>query len=281
MSADITAIILTKNESKNIKDCIESISSLVKRIVVVDSGSVDNTVEISKSMGAEVFFHCFENYSNQFNWGIDNVGVSTAWILRIDADERFTKELCSEIDDLIENPKGDNTNGIILEAKLFFMGKWIKHGGSKKRKLMLFKTGFGRIEDRMMDEHTILFAGKSINAKEKFLHYDFKDLNFFVDKLNWYATREVKDFNVYLANNSTYNHSLFDKKITSTRKMKYGFYYKLPLFFRTWLLFIYFYYFKLGFLDGVEGYIYHYLYQRWYRLLVDAKIYEERQKRRS
>ena len=59
------------------------------------------------------------------------------------------------------------------------------------------------------------------------------------------------------------------------RKRKFGFYYKLPLFVRSWLLFIYNYIFRLGFLDGKEGFIYNYMYHRWYRTLVDSKIYEQ------
>ena len=157
------------------------------------------------------------------------------------------------------------------------MGKKIKYGGPKKRKLMVFKTGIGRIEDRNMDEHTILKKGDSIAAKEKFLHYDFKNLTFFIDKLNWYASREVLDYFDYI--NQDLDENLKDKEILSTRKKKFGFYYKFPMFIRSWLLFIYFYIFRLGFLDGKEGFIYHYLYQRWYRMLVDAKIYEKIQKK--
>lgn len=77
---DITAIILTKNEEVNIKRCIESIIGLADRIVVVDSGSTDSTVEIAKSMGAEIFKHePFEHYAKQFNWALDNVNIKTKW----------------------------------------------------------------------------------------------------------------------------------------------------------------------------------------------------------
>ena len=78
-----------------------------------------------------------------------------------------------------------------MEASLFFMGREMKHGGPQKRKLMLFKTGMARIEDRKMGEHTILSSGCAVDCKEKFLHYDFKDMTFWINKLNWYATREM------------------------------------------------------------------------------------------
>ena len=83
---DLTAIVLTKNEEKNIVDCIQSLKGFAKRVVVVDSGSTDATVELAKELGAEVYTHAFENYARQFNWGIENTNIDTKWILRLDAD---------------------------------------------------------------------------------------------------------------------------------------------------------------------------------------------------
>ncbi|GKU31639.1 glycosyltransferase family 2 protein [Clostridium folliculivorans] len=270
---DLTAIILTKNESKNIVDCLKSIKGFAKRAVVVDSGSTDDTIEIAKNLNANVYFHKFENYARQFNWAIDNTNIDTKWTLRLDADERLTPLLCKELEQLMEQHDNDDVNGITMEAWYYFLGRCIKHGGSKKRKLMVFKTGIGRIEDRKMDEHTILSTGRSVATKERFLHYDFRNIDYFISKMNWYATREMQDYFEFLENTS--QDKLNDKSIGETRKKKFGVYYRFPIFFRSWLLFIYFYIFKLGFLDGKEGFIYHYMYQRWYRCLVDAKIYEQ------
>lgn len=266
----LTTIILTKNEEKNISDCIQSITGFSERIIIIDSGSTDKTCEIAKSLGAEVYEHKFENYAKQFNWGLDNLNISTKWTLRLDADERFTPELCNELEKLMKKHENDNVNGFILQAWLYFMGKKLKYGGSRKKKLMVFKTGIGRIENRKMDEHTILNNGTAIEIKNKFLHYDYKDLTSYINKLNWYATREMQDY--FERKNEKFDGS--NKEINSMRKKKFGFYYKFPLFIRAWLLFVYQYYIKLGFLNGKEGYIYTYMYSRFYRTLVDAKIYE-------
>ena len=150
--ADITAIILTKNEEKNLPDCLRSIKGFCSRAVVVDCGSTDRTVEIAKEMGADVYFHEFEYYARQFNWGIDNCDIKTEWTMRLDADERVTPEVVKECEALIAEGK---VNGITMEATYFFMGRAIDHGISKKRKLMLFRTGIGRIEDRRRDAHTV------------------------------------------------------------------------------------------------------------------------------
>ena len=270
---DVTAIILTKNEEKNIVDCLKSIDGFVKRAVIIDSGSTDETLELAKTFKfVDIFEHPFENYSKQFNWGIDNTNISTKWTLRLDADERFTPKLCEELREALKNHENDDVNGFVLEAWLFFMDKCLKHGGSRKKKLMIFKTGLGRIENRKMDEHTVLSTGKAIEIKEKFLHYDFKDLSTYVKKLNWYATREMQDYIEGTFPNEKFNAS--DKKISQMRSRKTK-YYKAPIFLRCWLYFFYTYFIGREFLNGKEGFIYSFLYHLYYRMLVDFKIYEQ------
>lgn len=270
---DVTFIILTKNEEINISDCLDSIMDFAKRIVLVDSGSTDRTCEIARKKGAEIFIHPFENYARQFNWAIDNVNISTKWTFRLDADERLTKEIKKELTYLMKKHCDDDVNGITMEAWMYFMGRKIKYGCHNKRKLMLFKTGIGRIEDCEMDEHTILLKGCSISCEERFIHYDFKDITQWINKMNWYATREMKDY--FRFKNGRKIDLNQDSIITKTRKLKYGIYYRFPMFVRSWILFMYYYIMKLGFLDGIEGFIYNYLYHRWYRILVDIKILEQ------
>lgn len=269
---DITAIILTKDESENIRDCINSVKDYIKRIVIVDSGSTDDTVKIAKELGADVYFNEFNYYAQQFNWAIDNCKINTEWTLRLDADERFTPSLFEEIKEILKTSNERGINGVTMEAWLYFMGKKLRYGASKKRKLMLFRTGKGRIEDRRRDAHTVISGGKTVSTREKFIHYDYKNLNNFIDKYNKYASREFKDYLDYLEGKDTKIST--DEKIQRTRENKFGIYYKAPSFIRARLWYIYNYYFKLGFLDGREGQIYHYLECYWYRYLVDAIIFE-------
>ncbi len=273
---DVTIVVLTKNEEVNLPDCLESCKGFAKRVVVVDSGSTDRTVDIAKEYGADVYVHPFENYARQFNWGLDHTDIQTKWTFRLDADERLTSALCAELEELTELHKDDQVNGITMEAWLYFMGRKIKHGCHNKRKLMLFKTGIGRIEDRKMDEHTILSEGESISCKERFIHYDFKNMTHWINKMNWYATREMQDYMEFIEGKNAGISKKDDAAISGMRKKKFGIYYKFPLFKRSWLLFIYYYIFRLGFLDGKEGFVYHYMYHRWYRTLVDAKILEQK-----
>lgn len=271
---DVTIIILTKNEEVNLPDCLESVKGFAKRCVVVDSGSTDQTESIAKKYSADFYYHPFENYARQFNWALDNTNISTKWTFRLDADERLTPTLCEELTQLMEQHADDDVTGFSMEASLFFMGKEMKHGGPQKRKLMLFKTGMARIEDRKMDEHTILSSGIAIDCKEKFLHYDYKDMSFWINKLNWYATREMQDYFEFI-NGKEASINANDKEINKIRNKKFGVYYKFPKFLRCWLMFAYAYIFQLGFLDGKEGFIYHWTYHRFYRTLVDCKILEQ------
>ncbi|OAA86968.1 glycosyltransferase family 2 protein [Clostridium ljungdahlii] len=262
---DITAIILTRNEESNIKLCIDSIRHIVKRIVVVDSYSEDNTVDIAQKLGAEVYQHEFYNYAKQYMYAVDIANVCTKWILRIDADERLTLESAQELEKLCRENLETDVNGIMLRFCINFLGREIRHGGMYPwKKLSVYKTGVGNIENRNMDEHIILQYGKVIEAAEDSKHLPFKGLTFFTSKSNWYSTREAMDF--------------FDsKKGTNMDKktwVKMNIYYKLPIGFRSWIYYIYRYYFRLGFLDGKEGKIFVFLTAYWYRFLVDAKIFE-------
>ena len=270
--SDLTVIILTMNEGKNIYKCIDSVRSFAKRIVVIDSGSTDDTVEIDKKLNVDLYFHEFKDYSSQFNWGLDNTGIDTLWVLRLDADEVITPELKTEMILEMEKHKSDDINGMILKLKQSFLGRWLKYGGTYPfEKLMLFKYGIGRIEVRKMDEHTILKEGKTIILKNDALHYDFRNISYYIHKHNWYATREAQD---YIENNMFNSASNLEKGQLRGRRRQKVFYYKLPKFVRAFAIFLFRYFFQLGFLDGKEGFIYHILENFWYRFLVDIKIYE-------
>lgn len=266
---DITAIILTKNEKKNIVDCINAIKSIVDRIVVVDSYSKDNTVSLAEELGVEVFQHAFEGYSKQYKYAVEIAEVKTTWILRIDADERIDEKQAKEIIRLTTKNKHTDVTGIVLCYRIDFMGKLLKYGGAYPwKKLAVYKTGVGDIETRNMDEHIILKYGRTIENKYPGIHYSYRDLTFQTDKQNWYSTREMMDY-IEQENNVSN-----DKSFRTYIKMNV--YYKLPMGFRSWLFYMYRLYIKLGFLDGKEGRIYAFLGTYFYRYLVDAKIYEQK-----
>ena len=258
----ITTIILTKNEEKNIEAAIESVRKIAGRIIVVDSGSTDNTRVIAEKAGVEVFSHEWQGHAAQFNWALDNCGIDTEWVFRLDADERVSEELSEEI--LRVLPTSQGVDGYSMRWRIYFMGKQIKHGGTHKPYfLRLFRFGKGRVENRLMDEH-IRVHGAVVRLKNDLIHYDYKGLNAWLTKHIGYSDLELR--------------SMQQEGFDGDQARKRSMYYRLPPFFRARLYYWYRYYLQLGFLDGREGKIFLYLQSYWYRFLIDAKLYEKNKK---
>lgn len=272
---DLTTIILTFNEAKNIKDCIESVKPISKRIIVVDSFSTDNTIKIAEGLGAEVYTREFVSQADQFQFALDNYEIKTKWIMKFDADERLTTDSRNEIKEICIKNMDTNINGIVLRFEVTFLGKKLKYGGIYPfRKLVVFKNGLGKVENKMMDEHIVIQDGESVKAQFDSLHEDYKDLFTWIDKHNKYSSREVLDFTSQDETNK--DSDLLNREAKVKRFLKYNIYYKLPMGIRAKLYYYYRYYILQGFRDGKEGQIFAFLQAYWYRYLVDAKIYERR-----
>jgi glycosyltransferase involved in cell wall biosynthesis len=279
---DLTVVILTKNEENNLRKCIDSFDGIAKRFVIVDSYSNDGTKDLCEELSKQVNLNFYENkfidYATQLNWGLTETNINTEWSMRMDADEELTTELVRELKENL-NKVNENITGIVLKRRTYFMGRWIKHGGVYPTKLLrIFRTGKAFCELKIMDEHMILTEGESIEFKYDFKDFNTKDLEWWIHKHNWYSNREVLDYQknvIYDVNsNEIINGDIKKGQAERKRLIKNKGYYKLPLFFRAKIYFIYRYYVRLGFLDGMEGKIYHFLQGYWYRFLVDAKIFE-------
>ncbi|MFQ4140795.1 glycosyltransferase family 2 protein [Chlorogloeopsis sp. ULAP02] len=273
----LSVIILTKNEELNLPTCLGSLQKLNAKIFIVDSGSTDRTVEIAQKAGCQVFNHPFENQAKQLNWAIENLPITTNWIMRLDADERLTPELVEELESIL--PKTSNgITGYQVKRRVFFMGRWMRHGGYYPTWLLrIWRNGTGTCEQRWMDEHMILSKGKIANLQHDIIDENQKGLSFWTDKHNRYAEREVKD----ILNISVEQDDFLLKKgqfsqASQRRWVKKNLYARSPLFLRAFLYFLLRYIVGLGFLDGKEGLIFHVLQGFWYRFLIDAKIYELR-----
>lgn len=274
---NLTIIILTKNEEQNLKKCITSFKSIVQRVVIIDSYSTDDTVDLAKSLGADVYEHPFENHAAQFNWALSNIDIQTEWVMKVDADEEFTPELADEIEQKLDTLPA-NVNGVILRRRVYFMGKWLKHGGKYPELLLrIFRVGHGMSEMKLMDEHLIVTNGDVVTFKNDFLDNNNKSLEWWINKHNWYSNKEVLDQQIksdIVNGEESIEETSTSLQAKVKRFVKNHGYYSLPKFFRAHLYFVYRYYFRFGFLDGTEGKIYTFLQAYWYRFLVDAKIYE-------
>jgi glycosyltransferase involved in cell wall biosynthesis len=270
----VTAIVMTYNEEINLPECLESIALFVDDIIIIDSFSSDKTLDIARSYTEKIHQHSFINQAKQFNWALANTEIKNEWILRLDADERWTPEGFAELREIV---MGGRADGVFVKMKIFFMGTWIRFGGFYPNNfLRVYKKTKGTIEDRWMDEH-IHVDGLTIESNIDVLEANYdrqKNLVLWTTKHNNYSTREAVEFLCQkhrLVQIETIG-NFFGNKIERKRWLKENFYFITPLFVRPFLYFIYRYFFKLGFLDGKEGFVFHTLHAFWYRFLVDAKI---------
>jgi glycosyltransferase involved in cell wall biosynthesis len=271
----LSIIILTQNEAANLPTCLASLQPLNAETFIVDSGSLDQTIDIAKQAGCQVFTHPWENYAKQLNWALQNLPISTPWIMRLDADERLTPDLVEELQKLLPQTPEDIA-GYQVKRRVYFMGRWIRHGGYYPTWLLrVWRTSLGICEERWMDEHIILSQGKIANLKNDIIDENQKGLSFWTDKHNRYADREVKDLlDMTLSEQDELLRGEQFSQASQRRWVKENLYRRSPLFLRAFLYFLMRYIIGLGFLDGIEGLIFHFLQGCWYRFLVDAKIYE-------
>lgn len=276
--ADLAVIILTYNEALHLERALQHIKPLANEIFVVDSFSTDNTVEIAKSYGATVLQNRFVNYAKQFEWALESAPITSTWIMRLDADEIIEADLSAEIAKKLPSLPSDVT-GINLRRKLIFLNRTIKHGGRGILVLLrIWRRGYAEIEDRWMDEHMIVHEGRTVTFLGGFSDHNLNDLTFFTDKHNKYATREAIDVLNQRLNfverpeNLSTDQSSF--QAAAKRFVKEHIYNRTPFQISAGAYFLYRYIFRLGFLDGKEGLIYHVLQGFWYRFLVGAKLCE-------
>jgi glycosyltransferase involved in cell wall biosynthesis len=276
----LAVVILTYNEEKHIERVLACVRGIAEQIFVVDSFSSDATVELAKAHGATVLQNKFINYARQFQWALENAPITADWIMRLDADEIIEPDLAAEIRAELPQLPPD-VAGINLNRKTIFLGRWIKHGGRYPMFLLrIWRRGQGRIEDRWMDEHMVVEGGRVIDFKGGFADHNLNDLTFWTEKHNKYATREAIE-----SLNAAY--SLFESdpslliqshasQAKLKRWLKTGVFDRFPFWLGAPMFFVYRYFIRLGFLDGIEGLIYHFLQGWWYRFLVGAKVVEFR-----
>ncbi len=274
---DLSVIILTYNEEIHIRRCIENIKPIAKDIFIIDSYSTDQTINICEKLDVQIFKNKWPgNQSQQFNWGLNNLPIRTRWILRLDADEYLTEELIKELINKLPTLPLSIT-GIIFTLKRIFLGKHIKKGTGSVTQMRLFQFGKARCEMRLMDEHIELLEGTSISFQGNWVDDNLNNLSWWTVKHVGYAIREAIDlldieYGITSIKSEDKIHLL--TKEASKKRNKKNTYAKQPLFFRSFAYFIYRYIFKLGFIEGKEGFLWHFLQGWWYRTLVDAKIFE-------
>lgn len=178
----LSVILITKNEAANIRPCLESVA-FADEIVVVDSGSSDDTVAIAREMGAKVYEHDWPGFGPQKNRALDH--ATGDWVFSIDADERVTPELRAELEQAMRKNKAD---GYYCPRLSQFCGTYIRHSGwYPDYVLRLFKRGRGRFSNSLVHE-SVLLKGSSARLKHPLLHYSYLTMDDVERKVEHYST---------------------------------------------------------------------------------------------
>ena len=275
MSGLLTVIVLTYNEEANLPACLESLRGLHATVSIVDSGSTDGTLQIAAAHGVETTEHPFDNYATQRNWALRNLPITTDWVLNLDADERLTPELVAEINHVLESGAEPGVDGYLLRKRTLFMGRWIRHGGHyPSYHLRLFKHGRGRCEDRKYDQHFVV-DGRTGTLQNDYIDVVSSSLVSWTMRHARWAEMEKSELMAPVRGDAQVVPDVTGNPIQRRRWWRNA-YARGPLFVRALAYWIYRYIFRLGFLDGTEGLIFHFLQGFWFRFLVDAMIYEGR-----
>jgi glycosyltransferase involved in cell wall biosynthesis len=268
----VSVIILTWNEEESLPLSLASLSGLSCETFVVDSGSTDNTVRIAEGAGASVVQHPFENYSLQRNWAQEHLPLRAEWLLHLDAGERLTPNLVHEINAAAENDSA-GVCGYLVARRTIFLGRWIRHGAHYPVfHLRLFRRGMARCEDRLYDQHFIT-GGKTAKLKNDFIDVLPSNLSgWSMRHLRW-AEMEAAEIAGKDGAAAVGKAAIFEDGRKWRRWMRQVVYRRCPLFFRPFGYWFYRYFLRLGFLDGKEGLIFHFLQGFWFRFLIDCNIY--------
>ncbi len=245
----LSAVIITKNEEKNIEDCLKSLL-FCDEIIVLDSGSSDRTTSIA-ARRAKVVKRNFDNFSAQKNYAISQ--AASPWVLSIDADERVTPSLATEIKERLTNPAAD---GYYLLRRNRIFGRWMRHGTNGRdyqlRLIRKEKAVFKGLVHERMDP-----PGKAGYLQKELLHYSTDTIGSYMIKLNAYSSLEARRL-------------IERRELFSPRRTKWR-----PLF-----LFFYLSLWKRGILDGVEGFFFAILsaYNDFLRLAKQWELDEKMKK---
>jgi (heptosyl)LPS beta-1,4-glucosyltransferase len=181
----IAAIVITKDEERNIAACLESLR-WADEIVVVDACSSDRTVEIARTYTNQVMVRPWPGYGPQKNFGMDQAKAD--WVLIVDADERVTEPLRQEIQSLVQAAAPSDVAGFEIPRRNFFYGRWIRGGGIyPDYQLRLFRRSAGRYDDVLLHERLQL-RGRIAHLQHPLDHYSMPGIREHVRKMVRYTT---------------------------------------------------------------------------------------------
>lgn len=275
----LTVIIPAKNEARNIRECLSSVW-WADQIYVVDSHSEDGTAEIARNTCSGVNVVQFDyhgGWPKKKNWAIRNLSIRNRWILILDADEKVSDELAKEIADVV---RSSNHDGYYIRWEFKFLGRRMTHCWNHGWMLRLVRYGKGEYEDLGMRSEggwdnevheNIVVQGKTSRLESPIIHESNDGLSSWIAKQNqysdWNAVRRGQQANERFPG---WRNLLTDDPLLRRRFLK-AVYLRLP--FKPMMIFLYLFIFRMGFLDGREGFYFCAL-RAAHELNISAKMYE-------
>src|SRR3990170_5108485 len=224
----VSAVVLTKNEESNIKDCIESFK-FCDEIIVVDDNSKDETTSIAEKLGAKVYKRYMDmNYSEQSNFGMEK--AQNKWVLFLDADERITDNLSKDIVNTLG--RNEQIKGYYFRRVDYMWGSWLKHGESGySTVLRLVRKGSGNWVRRVHPRFEI--RGRTSEFSYPIKHYPHQSVGAFIESVDRWSTWHA------VANNE-------EGKSSSVIKILF---WPAAHFVKNFII-------RMGFLDGIQGFVF-------------------------
>ena len=275
----LTVLFTTRNEEVNIERSLASVHGFADQIFVIDSESEDRTVEIARRYADEVRDLAYEHgriIPWIFQWGLDNLPIRNEWVLILEADQAVTPELRAELSALLSRPDVEE-NGFYIRRRQIFRGKPLRFGGyGSKLLLKLFRRGHGELDP--VEQDTRVYVRGAVGR----LRAPLEEWNLKEDAILFYLQKHLRYAEAFAREELERRRRHLPWKLTprlfgtpdervlwlKTR------YYRMPLFVRPVLYFLYRYFFLLGILDGKTGFLFHFLQAFWFRLVVDVRLEE-------
>ncbi len=279
----LSVVILTFNEERNLDACLSSVVDLASEVFVVDSGSTDRTAAIAATFGAHVVTHPFESHAKQWQWALSTLPLTSTWVLALDADQALTPELRAEHrsrHSAVDRGRHADRARISIDGRSSADGGFATAATTRNICSSCFdETRSCSIEDDLVDHHFHVTGPTAILEGD--LIEDNRNENaiaVWIEKHNRYAVRQAREEAARSADPDRRPTRAFGSPDERTRWRK-RIWNRLPLYARPFGYFLYRYVLRLGFLDGKEGFIFHFMQAFWYRLLVDINRDELRASR--
>ena len=275
----VTVLAVTRNEELNIGRTLASVHGRVDQILVIDSESSDRTVEIARRYAEQVVDLPYEHgriIPWIFQWGLDNLPIRNDWVLILEADQAVTPELRAELEGLFDG-RAIPESAFYIRRKQIFRGKWIRFGGyGNKHLLKLFRRDRGELDP--VEQDTRVYVDGTVGR----LKHPLEERNLKEERILFYLEKHLRYAEAFAQEERTRRREgiVFktEPRLFGTRDQRVLWlksrYYRLPLFVRPFLYFLYRYFVLLGILDGKQGFVFHFLQAFWFRLVVDVRLEE-------